>query len=423
MAEKKIISKRTVKKTRKRVKPLKGRKKPLKARKGTRTKVLGTYQALWDCASCDTKGNPGLKKTCPTCGSPKEDEHNEIYYEDKELTKRLTKKEMDEAGISAEHNSDLDCRYCGATLKPNAEKCPICGAPTKEEKKEQSSSKIEKESASTETKPPEKEPELPPKPQNVKNVASSNEKKSFPWKIIGIIAFLIFSCCGILTVIGVIGDIASTEVMDLSDASWEYQIAIEEEKEIEKEGWELPKGSELIEKYEKKKGTKKVKTGEEEKEVCRDEQVEDGFEEVCTTEHVTYDDGTTDVIETCEDEPMYRTEEVCEMKTTPVYKDEPVYETWYEYIVFEWVKVDTKKFTGSYPELPETIEVELTDKQRKGEASGTYVLEFKDESNSIYIYETNDLEEYKNFKPGQRWKVSKNLSENTINRIKEKVSD
>lgn len=346
------------------------------------SRLLGTYVALWDCASCGAKGISGLKKTCPTCDSPKEDRHNEIYYTDKKKGKKLSNEEMNQAGISAEHNSDHDCRYCGATLKPTTETCPICGG------------KVEDAA------------EVPA--DLVDTAAGTAKKKSEPGKkqgitpllMIGGVIVVLIAACGLISML--LGD--KTQKSTVDSVSWRRTVSEEAYKYVEKEGWELPDDADLVDEERKQKGTEKVISGYKDEEKCTTERVQDGYEEVCEVEDVTYDDGTTESVETCTNEPVYKEVEECKTEKVPVYEDKKVYAMWYTYEIWDWVEVNSETETGDDYE-PEWPTIDVADDNREGDKVEEYTITFEDADGNKYEYTTESFNEFEEYTEGSSWEI------------------
>lgn len=345
------------------------------------TKLIGRYEALWDCASCGTKGIGGLTKKCQTCGSPKEDRHNEVYYTAKDNKKRLSQEEMDSAGITAEHNSDHDCRYCGATLKPTTLTCPICGGEVK----------------NTESKPEQK----------------AQEKKKVGALPLIIIGGVVIFLCILVSLIGAI--FGGNKKVTVDSVNWERTVTEESYQYAKQEGWDLPEDAYLISQDKKQSGTEKVIVRYEDKEVCTTEQVEDGYEEVCVTEDVTYDDGTTETVENCTNEPVYKDIESCQTEEVPVYEEKPVYDTWYVFKSWAWIVVDSETLKGDDYEA-KWPSIEIDEDNREGEKSEEYTVTFQDKKGERYNYVTTDYSEFQKYALGSKWKieVDKDTGEVTV---------
>lgn len=349
------------------------------------SRLLGTYVALWNCASCGTKEISGLKKKCPTCDSPKEDRHNEIYYADKKKGKKLSTEEMDKAGISAEHNSDHDCRYCGATLKPTTQVCPICGGKVADSTEDPAAAAAAMGSAI---------------PADKKKPASKKKLGVIPLLIIvGVIVVLCLSCGLISRLFG-----NSTQKSTVDSVSWRRTVSEEAYEYVEKEGWELPDDADLIDEERKQKGTEQVITGYEDEEKCTTERVQDGYEEVCVVEDITYDDGTTDSVETCTNEPVYKEVEECRTEKVPVYKDKKVYATWYTYDIWDWTEVDSETETGDDYE-PTWPTIDVSDDNREGDKVEEYTITFEDTDGKKYEYTTDSYSEFEKYEEGSSWEI------------------
>jgi len=346
------------------------------------SRLLGTYVALWDCASCGAKEISGLKKKCPTCDSPKEDRHNEIYYTDKKKGKRLSNEEMNQAGISAEHNSDHDCRYCGATLKPTTEVCPICGGKVAD-------SAGDSAAAMGTTAPAEG-----------KKSESKKKRGIVPLLIIGGVIAVFCAACGLISML--LGD--KTHKSTVESVAWRRTVYEEAYEYAEQEGWELPDDADLIDEERKQKGTEQVVSGYKDEEKCTTEKVQDGYEEVCVVEDITYDDGTTDSVETCTNEPVYKEVENCRIEKVPVYKDKPVYATWYTYDIWDWVEVDSETETGNDYE-PVWPAIDVADDNREGDRIEEYTITFEDSDGNKYEYTTESYSEFEKYEDGSSWEI------------------
>jgi hypothetical protein len=333
---------------------------------------LGTYEALWSCASCGKKDNKGLEKICTQCGSPKEDRHNEIYYFDKEKSQKLSETQMSDAGITVDHNSDHDCNFCGATLRPDSKSCPICGGKVSMDKE------VETVIPITETK-------------GKKNILFA-----------GIAIFLVIFLCGIGSIL--FGDRSVNS--EVKSSTWTSSIDIEEYQLVTKEGWDLPNGSELLNEEEKLKETNQIEVGTTKEKICEDKQVISGYEKVCSTDSVTYDDGTSELIETCNSEPVYENREECHYEQVPQYEEQKVYDTWYTYKIWEWVITDTKTLQGHGEEV-EYPNFDLSgDTVRKGDKNVEYQIYFITEDGSEYVYKTSSEEEFEKLDPGSNWEIT-----------------
>ncbi|MCB9813174.1 MAG: hypothetical protein H6772_02075 [Pseudomonadales bacterium] len=121
------------------------------------------------------------------------------------------------------------------------------------------------------------------------------------------------------------------------------------------------------------------------------------------TEVVTYDDGTTDTIDhykpDCWDEP--RTRQV------PNMVDQPVYETWYTYMQWEWVFIRSAVATGSNydPYWPTDYRIDDTHRESGREMSfSVYFDELDGDGN--FTYHPNSLDELKTFNINSMWQIT-----------------
>lgn len=85
----------------------------------TREESLGSYEMLWDCPHCDTKGNLGkTHRYCPNCGAPQDE--SKRYFP----TEAQRVKVVDHAFTGV----DRKCPNCGTPQSAKASNCGNCGA-------------------------------------------------------------------------------------------------------------------------------------------------------------------------------------------------------------------------------------------------------------------------------------------------------
>lgn len=90
-----------------------------------REEDVGTYQMLWDCPACETKGLLGLDhKHCPNCGSAQDPNYRYFPPEGTEVS----------AENHPYHGADIACPACETPNSANANNCISCGSPLGEGK-------------------------------------------------------------------------------------------------------------------------------------------------------------------------------------------------------------------------------------------------------------------------------------------------
>jgi hypothetical protein len=91
-----------------------------------------------------------------------------------------------------------------------------------------------------------------------------------------------------------------------------------------------------------------------------------------------------------------------------VYIDVPVYETWYTYSLWEWVKVRDAVASGSdnSPYWPET---NLKDEQREGERDETCIVTFTTDKGKNYPYAPS-CSEFTQYERNTTWQIKHNAN-------------
>lgn len=219
------------------------------------SKVVGTYEMLWDCDHCGTKRLLGAsQRHCAECGGPQNPD------------KRYFPKEGEEVAVKDGHRfegADRKCAHCDQPMGAAANNCTSCGA---------------KMDGSQEVKPiAAPQPAPPPK------------GKPFP---------VLYVIAGVILLGGLIWwrCIRTKEAtMEVTGHRWERSIAVQVFGEVEKDDWEneVPRHDAMD-----------IRCRKEQKST---EQVPDG--ETCKTVMKDKGNGTFDKVEECtpktRSEPVY----------------------------------------------------------------------------------------------------------------------
>lgn len=140
---------------------------------------------------------------------------------------------------------------------------------------------------------------------------------------------------------------------EIISRTWTVTVEIQEKRPTDDSGWTRPSDAYDVTTSTRQRGTRQVQVGtrQEEEQVSYREQT--GTKEECKT--VSRGDGTG--TRSCKDVPVYTTKYRTETKTVPVYRDEPVYDTWYSYTVDRWKqkKVLTKDGQENAPRTPPPV--------------------------------------------------------------------
>lgn len=162
--------------------------------------------------------------------------------------------------------------------------------------------------------------------------------------------------------------------VEISGFEWDREIDIEEMHTVVEEDWDVPSGGRILSKERRQSGTREVYDHSEYTEEPVYEEVQVGTELVeCGTE-----DKGNGYFETiyCE-EPIYERQQVgTERVEHKVYRDEPVYDTWYTYEIDRWEVIRTARSSGNDqdPYWPDT---DIRRMQREGAKDETYTVHLK----------------------------------------------
>lgn len=313
-------------------------------------KSLGFIPLIWICPFCNTQ-NPGSIKTCTGCGAPQPDDVEFLQVDEEQFN--FIK---DEALIRmANAGPDIHCPYCGTRNTADTEFCTNCGGDLSRGGKARTKGKRVRTTSEAQAPP---HPESAPKP-----------KKKLNRTTIILIAVaglaLVAACIALIMWLSKTEDIHAV----VTDVEWERSISIEAYTAVTESGWwdEIPDDAEI---------------------------------QFCTEEYrYTSDEPVANAIEVCGEEYVEDTGTgVGEVVQDCVYE---VYDDYCDYIIMDWVVVDTVTETGNDldPFWPEVV---LYSDEREGEWEEIYTVYFADESET-YQYTTYDESEFLMAEPGSEW--------------------
>ena len=274
----------------------------------------------WDCPVCGQEGILGPEKACTSCGSPRPANVKFYLTDNSEIVK-------DEEKIKeAKSGADWVCSYCGAHNKHFSTHCHACGNDKEvddgDKHLEQSINYTDGRKNITSNKNINKKTKAQNKINQYPNIKQSKTSK-FKKIFLGIL-ISIFSLLGISL-------IPVSEVVDVTGFSWKREIALETYKQVVEEDWSIPSGGTKIREFEAVHHYKKVPDGYETK--TRTVQKQIGTEKVKVGEKNLGNGYFEDVYE---ERPVY--EETEETYEEQKFREEPVYETKYEYSIYRWVE-------------------------------------------------------------------------------------
>ena len=321
-------------------------------------------EGLWDCPYCGQKGIGGLTKSCPNCAHP-QDAGTKFYLGEK-------KEYMDaEKAKDYGKGADWTCAFCGSLNRYGNANCANCGAQREDSSGDYFENRRKEQAAQA--------PQPQPQPQ---------KKKKKRWPLI----------LAILAVIAVIFLVTrpKDKATTVLDKTWQRSVAVETLTAVREQSWTTPEQA-----ARNVTSRRAIRTYEQVLDHYEEESYEvpydvlDGYDTY--TEYEDNGDGTFTEVE--REVPRYRTEYRTEYRTVPVYRQEPVYDTLYEYDIDRWVPSRTETAMGSVYEPrsdalragnwgevsePYWPDTRLGGSDRESGRSEEYVLYFTDDKGRSY---------------------------------------
>lgn len=336
-------------------------------------KSLGYVNLEWECPNCGTR-NKGTDEQCVSCGVSQPADVDFIQPAQEEFIK-------DEAAIAdAKKGADIHCPFCGTRNPADATTCSQCLGDLSEGTKRESGRILgdHRDQAAPDVACPScgtMNPGTNTRCQNCNAILPKLEATPPPakpttqgppkWVLIPVAVLLLLCLC----VFGVLWFRTSDVSGQVTSASWEYSIGIEEMGPVEHSDWDeqVPSDADNVS--------------------CRQEvrSVQDSpapnSREVCG-EPYTIDTGSGagEVVQDCEYE---------------------VYDDMCTYTVLEWLEVDRAVASGD-GYSPSWPAVNLRSGQREGSRDEDYTIIFRTDGKN-YDYSPSNMSEYIIYQPGSDW--------------------
>lgn len=399
---------------------------------------MPTYQIemLWKCAQCKHIGNPGLARHCSFCGHPKDSRCEEYFPEDiSEANAIRDPKKLKLAKAGA----DWKCKYCDTLQTSLGPFCSNCGADraTGEKPWQAKVKSITQDTQTGEkhelepwvedintrpTTPPAKEPPTePPPPLKPKSRPSTpfrapapqirytSEDDDFripkatpPWGRIGIVGAIV----ALLVLFSWL--IFRTKIVDaeVSDVSWEYKVLIDRYQVWHRDGWYTDPGAFDV----RNEGPRihhydKVVSG------SHQEPYSETYScgQDCSTTPRTCTSNKNGSA-TCTGGDRVCTTRTCTRtayRTVTDYRDEPRYQDWYSWSVWDWgynrtVIEAAHDLEPRWPK-PERLTAVLQPGEKERERrQELYKVTFSASDRKSYQIEPRSLSEFTSFPRGRR---------------------
>jgi hypothetical protein len=365
-------------------------------------------EGYWICPNCQSK-NRGAKQNCDACGVVRGGDVK--FYCDDDAAEVTDAEEVKKARAGA----DWVCGFCGNSSPATAVKCTGCGAdPADGEKRKVKDVKLDKKGKPIEGTGPGPMPGTPPPP---KEQAFNQAKQPAGGSGLGGLLFKL-GCGGIVLLfvaMMALQCMSFEEMLEVTQTNWFRQINIQEFQALQKAAWkdELPVKARLLKEERKVRShkevldrheevneeyTEKEQTGTERKRVGRKDLGNGRFEDIY------------------KDEPVYTEVKKTRKVKKPIYRKEPVYDTWVDYEHDLWSDVDKAVAQGTVepPTWPETglqpNPPEEYGTKRNGLKTETYKVVLSSKKGKTYEvekYQDQPLsyEQFMKLRKGTQWKV------------------
>lgn len=353
-------------------------------------------EGSWICPNCSTK-NRGAQEKCNACGAIR----GNVQFIYEEQGEQVTGEAERARALGG---GDWVCPFCGDSSPFDATSCNGCSAPRSEGKqrevKDLGASGRPAETASA--------------GQSANHIASVQPASP------AVALFFKIGCGGILLLLAALMGLQCmtwSQVAEVTALSWERTVAIEELKSVRHEGWKdrMPSGARIISREEKVRSHRDVLTGHEEVEETYTEQQQTGTRRVKTG---VQDLGNGRFKEIWENEPVYKDVQKRRRVSKPVYRKEPVYDTWLMYEADEWVKIDTavSRGTSEMPAWPPTNVTQPFESRlgarRESARTESYNVSFKSLKDGK-VYEVTEIGSkkldsatFEKLRPGTKWTIA-----------------
>ena len=335
---------------------------------------MAIREGRWDCPSCGCVGQLGRDTRCTQCGDRRPEGVRFYLPEDApEIT--------DAAHLAqARAGADWVCEHCSGSARATDTHCPGCGAP-------RGSSPAQRVRDYTNEEIPrsgDDEPE-PAAPQALARPARPGKRGRGRLKYV---------VAAILAFFGWTQWPRQVEAT-VDGREWTRTVQVEENRRVVESDWALPQGGDLIRSYRDVRSYNRVLDHYE----TRTREVSDRVQ-VGTR---TYTCGSRDLGNgsfediTCT-EPEYETRYRTETYQEPIYRQEPVYATKYEYHIWRW-QPDTLLTARDTGEAMAWPRMRMGERQREGEKTAKYTVTFRDRKDRTYAVEV-DSARFTGLRPG-----------------------
>ena len=310
-------------------------------------------EGRWDCSSCGRKMIPGRYKHCPGCGKGRGEDVKFYIADPNDVV----------ASDVPEQGPDWMCEYCESYNPDSAKFCANCGA----ERSGKTYFDIQKEQ------------EAKQQPQQMPVTRSAPSRGGWiKWALIAL---------AVLAAVFFLGRPHDSDA-SVTAKSWQRQIAVEVYQWVKDSGWSLPDGAVM------QSSSREIRTYRDvfDHYETRTRQVPESYITGYSTQYRDMGNGYFESYQVPEYGTRYRTEEYQEK----IYRQEPVYDTWYEYTEQRWEydRTLTASGTDDAPYWPELTLAADTEREGGRDEEYRMVCTDKDGAHSLRMTQA-EWEKYK----------------------------
>jgi hypothetical protein len=224
-------------------------------------------------------------------------------------------------------------------------------------------------------------------------------------KVSPLAKYILFGAAGLALFVGIYFIFFSTTKLEVevSGFNWEREIEIEKFTTVIEEDWDVPSDGRVIDSERRQSGTKDVYDHSEYYEEPIYEDVQVGTQQV---ECGTIDKGNGFFETQYCDEPVYERQQVgTETVEEKIYREEPVYDTWYTYEIDVWKYERSVSSSGKDKEVG-WPKYNLANKERAGPKNETYIIELNvldEQSDRKKLSYSTSFNEWSQIKEGDHY--------------------
>jgi hypothetical protein len=352
---------------------------------------MAIREGRWDCTYCGALGNLGRDRSCNNCGSSRPEGTKFYLADDSEIVDKKLERQ-------AKIGPDWICAFCGTSNAADiVTVCGSCGSPRTESTTVQATKDFELGETPTRGDMAD-ESEQPVGPSQAETTDRSARN---PLLIAGAIGAFLLLCAVVVIAFLVLGqrDVDAK----VSGFEWEREVAIEAYQTVTEEDWTLPSEGRLLSRSQEIHHYEQILDHYETRQREVSEQVQVGNRSfVCGQRDLG--NGFFEDIECTE--PVYETQSRTENYEEPIYREEPVYQTFYVYEIDKWL-VERNETAAGRDHSPFWPRSNLDSDEREGEQSEVYTIYFTDSEGEVHKMELS-FDEWSGYETGQTVKLKFN---------------